>query len=264
MMAKGSTHQSNEIVKCLYVGASGSGKTGSLASLVEDGYELRILDMDNGLDYLMNHIKKYCPDRIDQVDYISLRDRMKSDKLKGAKAAGSSRAYVEAIKFMDEWDDGTIPSEWGPNVVFVLDSLTLFGRAAFRWAEGMNPSSKDPRQWYGQAQKSILDVLDLLTSEDFKANVIVCSHIDMVEHEDGSVKGYASSIGKALGPKIPAVFNTMIMAKSTRRGKEMRREIVTIPSEGVDLKNSSAGDLPQSLPLETGMATIFKTLKGQA
>ena len=262
-MAKGSTHQSNDIVKMLYVGTSGSGKTGSLASLVEDGYELRVLDMDNGLDYLINHIKRNCPKRIDQIDYISIRDKMKSDKRLGAKPAGNSRAYVEAIQYLDEWDDGSKPQEWGDNIIFVLDSLTLFGRAALRWAEGMNPTAKDGRQWYAQAQKSVLDVLDMLTSSEFKANVIVISHIDFVEHEDGSIKGYASSVGKALGPKIPAVFNTMVMAKSTKRGRDMRREIVTLPAEGVDLKNSSAGGLPQSLPLETGMATIFKTLKGQ-
>lgn len=262
-MAKGSTHQSNEIVKCLYVGTSGAGKTGSLASLVEAGYELRILDMDNGLDFLMNYVKRNCPQNVDNIDYITLRDKMKADKIRGAKPSGSSRAYVEAIKYLDEWDDGTVPAEWGSNTIFVLDTLTLFSRAAFRWAEGKNPGAKDPRQWYAEAQKSVLDVLDLLTSSEFKCNVIVCSHIDFVEHEDGSVKGYASSVGKALGPKIPAVFNTVIMARSKQRGKETKREIITIPAEGVDLKNSSAGDLPQSLPLETGMATIFKTLKGQ-
>jgi hypothetical protein len=262
-MAKGSTHQSSGIVKMLYVGTSGTGKTGSLASLIEEGYEIRALDMDNGLDYLVNHIKRNCPERIDQLDYITIRDKMKADKRLGAKPAGNSRAYVEAVEYMNEWDDGSIPAEWGENTIFVLDSLTLFGRAALRWAEGLNPTAKDRRQWYAQAQKSLLDVLDMLTSSEFKCNVIVISHIDMVEHEDGSIKGYASSVGAKLGPKIPSVFNTMIMATSKKRGREMKREILTIPAEGVDLKNSSAGGLPQSLPLETGMATIFKTLKGQ-
>ena len=262
-MAKGSTHQSNEIVKCLYVGGSGSGKTGSLISLVKAGYKLKVLDMDSGLDILINYVKKECPDKLDNIDFITLRDKMKADKVKGAKVVGSKRAYVEAITYLDEWDDGSIPSEWGSDTIFILDTLTLFSRAAFRWAEGMNPGAKDPRQWYGAAQKSVLDVLDMLTADEFQCNVIVISHIDFVEGEDGGVRGYASTIGKALGPKIGDVFNTMIMARSKQRGRETKREIITIPAEGVDLKNSSAGDLPQSLPLETGMAEIFKTLKGQ-
>lgn len=263
-MAKGSTHQSNKIVKMLYVGASGSGKTGSLASLVDDGYNLRILDMDNGLDYLMNHVKKHSPERIDQIDYITVRDRMKADRTKGAKPAGGTRAYVEAIQYMNEWDDGTVPAEWGEDTIFVLDSLTLFGRAALRWAEGLKPDAKDGRQWYATAQKSILDVLDMLTSDEFKCNVIVCTHIDIVEHEDGGVDRYASSIGKALGPKIPSVFNTMVMAHTKKRGSNQTRQIHTIPAEGMELKNSSAGDLAAALPLETGMSTLFKTLKGQS
>ena len=47
-----SAHQSNDYVKLLLCGDSGSGKSGALASLVGAGYKLRILDMDNGLDSL--------------------------------------------------------------------------------------------------------------------------------------------------------------------------------------------------------------------
>ena len=47
-------HQSSDIVKMLFIGPSGAGKTGALASLASAGYNLRILDMDNGLDVLAN------------------------------------------------------------------------------------------------------------------------------------------------------------------------------------------------------------------
>jgi Tfp pilus assembly pilus retraction ATPase PilT len=45
-------HESNELVKILVAADSGSGKTGSLASLVDAGFNLRILDFDNGLSVL--------------------------------------------------------------------------------------------------------------------------------------------------------------------------------------------------------------------
>ena len=67
----------------------------------------------------------------------------------------------------------------------------------------MNPTSKDPRQWYAQAQDSIKTLLELLTAPEIKCHIMVLSHIDLVEMPDGSSKGFASSVGKALGP-LPA------------------------------------------------------------
>jgi hypothetical protein len=258
---KASTHQSSDYVKLLYLGSSGTGKTGSLCSLVAAGYKLRVLDMDNGLDALIAFVKRECPDKLDNINFITLRDKMKADPIRGAVVSGTPKAYTDAIKYLTKWDDDTIPSEWGADTIFVLDSLTLFGRAAFRWAQGMNPNSKDPRQWYGASQESILTVLDLLTSSEFHANVIVITHVDLQELSDGTTKGYASAIGKALGPKIPAVFNTVILAESKGTGENVRRTITTMPTATVDLKNPKSVEIPKSLPLETGMATIFKTLK---
>ena len=259
---KASAHQSSQFVKLLYCGASGTGKTGSLVSLVEAGYKLRILDMDNGLDALIGQIKSRCPEKLGNVDFITLRDKMKSDPRRGPVVDGTPKAYTDAIRYLDKWDDGSTPAAWGEDIIFVLDSLTLFGRAALRWAEGMNPGAKDPRQWFGSAQSSILTVLDLLTSSEFRCNVIVCTHVDLIEQSDGTMKGFASSIGKALGPKIPAVFNTMILAESKGQGDNVRRTITTLPTALLDLKNPRPNELPKSLPLETGMAKIFETLKG--
>jgi hypothetical protein len=259
-MAKASTVPSAEFHKLIYVGTSGTGKTGSLASLVKAGYNLRVLDMDNGIGPLLSFVKRESPELLDNVDVIQCRDKLKADAQKGASVAGSPKAYTDAIKFLTKWDDDSIPSEWGPQTILVVDSLTLLGRAAFRWAHGMDPTCKDPRQWYNAAQQSILTVLDMLTSADFKAHVIVISHVDLVELPDGTTKGYTSSIGKAIGPKIPAVFNNMILAESKGTGENVKRTITTMPTQLLDLKNEMPFTIPKSLPLETGMATIFAAL----
>ena len=260
-MANATTHQSSVFTKLLYIGASGTGKTGSLASLVKAGYKLRILDMDNGLDALLAYVKRDCPEKLGNIDFITLRDKMKADAQKGATVDGPAKAYTNAIKYLTKWDDGSTPSEWGSNTILVVDSLTLFGRAAFRWAQGMAPQIKDPRQWYGAAQESILTVIDMLTSEDFHANLIVISHVDFSEQSDGTTKGYASSIGKALGPKLPVVFNTLVLAESKGSGDNVRRTITTVPTALIDLKNPKPFTLPKSLPLESGMATLFEELR---
>lgn len=250
----------NEFIKLMYIGASGTGKTGSLVSLVKAGYKLRILDMDSGLEILQAYIKRECPDKLGNVDYQSFRDKFKSDPVRGILVDGQPKAYTNAIKAMNKWDDGSTPSQWGRDTIFVLDTLTTFSRAAYLWAQGMNPGAKDPRQWYGAAQESIKTFLELLTSSDFKTNVLVISHVDLIEQSDGTTKGYASSIGKALGPQIAKYFNTLVLAESRGSGENVKRVIKTVPTAMVDLKTSKPFDMPKELPLETGMATIFQTL----
>ena len=252
-------HQSSEFTKLLYVGNSGAGKTGSLTSLVPD-YDLRIIDLDNGLDALVNHVRAEHPSRLASIQFETIRDKYKAGPT-GPRVIPPARAFVRAIGLLDKWTDDSKPEEWGPKKILVIDSLTQLGKTAFEWAVGQNPMSKDPRQWYSAAQAVIDNVLATLTSEVFQTNVIVCTHIDMVE-SDGSVRGFASSIGKALGPKLPRYFNTMVLAESSGSGKAVRRRIKTLPTALLDLKNPAPMRVEAEYPLETGLASIFKTLKG--
>jgi hypothetical protein len=178
----------------------------------------------------------------------------------GLEVAGQPKAWVDALKFLNKWDDGSTLAEWDAKTIFVLDTLTSAGRAAFHWAKGMNPSSKDPRQWYAAAQDSLKTLLELLTSPEFKCHILVLSHIDLIERDDGSMKGYASSLGKALGPQIAKVFPTLIMAETKGSGVNVKRTISTRPTNLVDLKNPVPFKLEASYPLETGMASIFAAL----
>jgi len=258
-VVKLSEHKGGRFVKFIYIGDSGTGKTGSLASLALAGYKLRVLDMDNGLSSLREYIAKDDPAKLELVDYETRRDKYKSGP-GGPVIAGQPRAYVEATKLMTQWSDGTIPAEWGEDTIFVLDSLTHFSNAAFEWAKGMNPLSREPRQWYSQAQKSIETVLALLTSEAFEANVVVISHVKYIE-QNGVLKGVANSIGQALGPIIPSYFNTMMLAEMAGSGKNVRRVIKTRPTNLIALKNPAPFKVQDTYPLETGMIELFNKLK---
>jgi hypothetical protein len=262
-MAKASTQDNTDFVKFLYVGDSGTGKTGSLLSLIEAGYDIKMLDMDNGVEPLVKLIQHKCPERIDQLDYISLRDHFQADPVRGIRVKGTPKAYTTAIKYLNKWDDDSVPAEWGDNTIFVLDTLGAFGRSAFLWAQGMNPGSKDPRQWYGAAQESIRTVLELLTSAEFRAHVIVISHVQLIEVDEGVYRGQVSAIGKALGGDIPKVFNTWLQAASRGTGDKIRRTIQTTPNPLLDLKTPIPWELEKSLPLETGLATVFEKLRGK-
>jgi len=94
-MAKLSEHQSGEFVKLLFIGDSGTGKTGAMTSLVKEGYNLRILDLDNGLDALRQHILSECPNKIDNVEFITLRDKIRAGQ---SGPLVTPQAYVKSLK----------------------------------------------------------------------------------------------------------------------------------------------------------------------
>ena len=253
-------HQSDQYVKTLWVGNSGSGKTGGLAPLALAGYRLHILDFDNGLDALKNLIRAASPEKLKNVDFESLQDLYTASPM-GPIVKGPPKAFVGAVKLLDKWSDGSTPASWGSEHVLVIDSLTNFGRAAFAWARALNPSYKTPQLWYGDAQKAIEDVMALLTNAAFCTNVIVISHMESQEQPDGSSKTFATAIGKALGPKLPRFFNNMIMTESLGIGNNVRRTIRTQPTAAIDLKNAAPVKVAPSYPIESGILDIFKALR---
>lgn len=258
-MANFADHHASKLVKLFFIGDSGTGKTGALVSLIEAGYNLRILDLDNGLDALRAWTLKRCPDKIKNVEYETVRDKYKITN-QGPVIDGMPKAFTTSLKLMTKWSDESDPAGWGENTIFVVDSLTAFGLAAFEWAKGMNPSAKDPRQWYFAAQQAVETTIAMLTGESFATNVIVISHVSYSELQDGSTKGFASSIGSALGPKLPKYLNTLVLAEKAGTGTAVKRTIRTMPTSVVELK-TPIPDVAPNLPLETGLADLFTKLK---
>jgi hypothetical protein len=252
-------------VKALLLGDSGAGKTGALVSLVQKNYKVRILDMDNKVatGILPKAIMQVCPHLIGNVAYISLRDKKKASPL-GPIFDGLPQSFTKAMEYMNKWEDGSVPATWGPDVVFVLDSLTFLGDAAFNWAKSMNSGAKDPRQWFYTAQQATEDFIGLLTAENFKTNVIVICHVSWSVKKDATgvelTKGYPASIGKALDNTIPAYFDNMVLAQAST-SLPVKRTIQTAQTSMVDLKNPASFSMLPTLPLETGLATFFETLK---
>jgi hypothetical protein len=264
-MPKASEHSSRTIQKRLIIGDSGAGKTSSLASLVKAGYKLRIYDFDNLLDPLMNNIKRVCPDKLDNVEFMSFRDKLKATPL-GPVVAGTPTAFVDSLKALDKWEDGSRPSEWGSEYVAVIDSHTLQAQAAYLWARGLQGASGipegvatrgvDPRNIFFTAQRAVMNCISMLTSPDFNANVLVLAHVKYMEH-DGVTKGFPNSIGAAISPEIPSYFSSVTLATKNESGQRVLR---TRSTRMIDLKDSRAFDpaFATELPMDTGLATLFQ------
>lgn len=254
-------HKSSSIVKMLLLGESGTGKSGALASLAAAGYRLHILDFDNGLDSLVLNLKRLKPEALASVDFESVRDKIKTTAA-GPILDGMPQAFVGGTKLLDKWSDGTKPSEWGPSHVLIIDSLTFMSEAAYNWADSLNPSARDKRQIYGAAQDAVENIIALLTSPSFNANVIITAHVKYMERQDGTTKGFPTSIGNALSPKIPAYFNTVAVCETRGVGKSVSKIVSTVATPLIDLKNPKAAML--ELPNDIGLAKIFETLTGKS
>lgn len=263
-------HQSNQFTKLLLIGDSGTGKTGALTSLVAAGYKLRILDFDNGLETLKQFVLKECPDKMGNIEYRTLRDNRK------AGPTGSiiePTSFINGLRMLDTWKykyNGEVidygpPAKWGPDCVFVLDSLTFMSDAAYNFREPLAAKSRDgkfdARAVYKDAQDAVEDVLAQLNSDQFETNVIVIAHIKYMERPDGSTKGYPTTVGSALSPNVPTYFNTVAQCVTNPGGK---RVIQTTATAMIDLKNPKPFEISGTYPIASGLATIFKELRSEA
>ena len=277
-------HQSSQTTKLLFVGDSGSGKTGALASLAAAGYKLRILDLDNGLDILKNYVTDansiYCkqtPDCAQNIDYVTLTEPMKSAG--GRIWAKQATVWPRLVKMLADWVDGETKlggiTTWDTNSVLVIDSLSNLATGALNFHLSMNGAlgatrtQNEARRDIGAAQNLLRDLLAMLYDESVKCNVIVTSHITLVTDsgtaplpgESAPVTGYPSAIGRALSPHIPRYFNTVLFAKSEGTGGGTKHKIYTKNQGVVNVKSSAPLKVALTYPLETGLADYFKAVR---
>lgn len=259
-----------ESCKAMLYGDSGTGKTGSVAALANIGYQIRILDFDRGLDPLASFVK---PEFKRNVHYITCTDRMVA--VPGGKSVpkGVPTAWTKATNALNRWKDGDVdygPIEsWDNRVVLVWDSLTFSGDAAMRLVlaragrSGETPYHLD----YGEAMEMQERALTQLYAENVKCHVLVMAHFRFLEDptapqrydDKGNLlprpeRAYPSALGKKLPPKIGRFFNTMLMTKVQGN----RRIISSTPEENVMVK--SPVPLPATMPIETGLATLFEKM----
>jgi hypothetical protein len=139
--------------------------------------------------------------------------------------------------------------------------MTFMGDSAYNFYEPLVPKSKDGkfdgRAVYGDAQDGVRKVLELVTSDNFKCNVIVISHVKYQDRPDGTKKGYPTAVGSALSPEIPRYFNSVALAQTVAGA----RTIQTVPTAMIDLANPASFKMAPTLPIETGLATFFQTVR---
>ena len=273
-------YKEENFLKLLLIGESGTGKTGALASLAAAVYKLRLLDFDSGLDILPQILSK---DKaaLARVEYETCTDEMTSVGGK-IQPKGLPKGFSKAMNLMTKWsikngasEDLGRPCDWGRDTILVVDSLTHMGNAALRRVQTLNanPGGKVTQPEWGSAQNDCEAALALLYGESFKCNVIVTAHVRYVGGEKGKdgepdnpqpLAGHPNAPGKALSPKIPSYFNTMLLCKIDGVGRLAKRKIFTVPDGLINVKQPFImDDIPAKLSIETGLAEFFETALGK-
>lgn len=222
--------------KILLIGASGSGKTRSLATFADwqskQGRQTRITFTENGLETFLGYWRDRnlpVPEGI-AWHVIKTKSIPFKDLMDGAKKTGmlSYKALTELVdpnkatnnpylKIMESLadfkDDRTGKSlgnfdSWGNDILWGCDSLSELANACMKMVIGNKPTASPSD--YGVAQNNLINFLRFIT-QGFPPTVVLTAHIQRQTDEvSGMTKLMTKAIGKAMGDDIPQLFSETI------------------------------------------------------
>lgn len=265
-MPSGLEHPANAegklgIYKGLHVGETGTGKTGALAALLDEGYKIRCLDFDAGLDPIIGYVKDRT--KLSNLDFETLRDEFKV--VGSYLAVKKAPAFQRAMAKLQSWDEFGAVETWGPDTILVIDTLGAMAVSSFNMvlqANGIvNPSGQrgGPEQsHYGTAMDNIDRALLWLTNPEMvPCHVIVNAHWTVQDGEGGATRMVPETIGNKLSPKVGRKFNNLFSFSITA-GKRT----IKVKKDGLVACKSSKPLTKEQYDIETGLAEIFREIVG--
>ncbi len=270
-----------DFIKMVYLGDSGSGKTGSLASLAAAGYNLRIMDLDNGVqilkDYATNPKSIYtqarqglwtaeqCKGIASRINFVTMQEQWTNV---GGTPVPKGDLWNRMMGQLTQWKDGEKDygklETWTPNDILVIDSFSRYCDARMNLELVLNGRATQGRQQqdYFKVQDGIERSLELLVSKGVRCHVIMICHISYDEQDDKTIKGVPQAMGRALGPKIGQHFNHSLLARAQGQGAAESRKILTKTTGMIGLKNAAPLKVAAEYQLETGLAEYFQAILG--
>lgn len=269
----------------LILGYPGSGKTGALVALANQGLKLRVLafDKEGNMATLINLTKS---EFLKNIDIIYLEDKL----MMGGKTIETTEkphAFADAFRLLDRWKykepDGTEidlgPSrEWGLDTVVVLDTLSSMGDAAMRRARFLNNSTllSTADRTYGLAMAEQEAFVERMMSSGNRHHSWILSHTKMIgprdvrKGEDALTeqikRGQAEIIGtrlypNALGWQLPQQIGRhfpIVLEAERRIGvkRNVHHVLKTITNKDMDLRMPAA-DFPAEMDTDIALVKVF-------
>lgn len=222
----------------MIMGPAGTGKTYAIGTAVEAGLEVFYLALEPGLESLLGYftdkgkpvppnlhwhtVKPPTASFAELINSAQMINSMTLDAL--AKMQDTNKAkynqfvlFLQALSnFVDERTGEKFGSvdTWDTSRLLVIDGLTGLNKAVMSMVIGGKPV-RSQADW-GIAQDQLERIISMLCN-NCKCHFTLIAHVEReTDQVLGGVKIMASTLGKAMAPKLPPMFSDVILA--TRAG----------------------------------------------
>lgn len=222
----------------LLMGPSGTGKTYSIGTLVDQGVEVFYLALESGMESLLG----YWTDRnlpipanlhwhkvaAPEADFSQMITNAKNINLLSldslAKAVDPNKSkhnqFVSLLEALNNFPDDRTGEKFGPvntwdqSKVLVIDGATGISNCAMSLVVG-GKAVKNQSDW-GIAQDQVMKLVQMIC-DNCPCHFILLAHVEReTDAVLGGVKLMVSTLGRAIAPKFPALFSDVIL--TTRSG----------------------------------------------
>lgn len=224
-------------VNILLMGPSGTGKTYSIGTLVDLGVEVFYLALESGMESLLGywtdngkevpsnlHWHKVSAPTASFTELIANAKNINMLNLDSlAKMPDPNRSkhnqFISLLEALNNFPDDRTGEKYGPvnswdqSRVLVVDGATGISQCAMALVVG-GKAVRSKSDW-GIAQDQVEKLVRMLC-DNCACHFTLLAHVERETDEIlGGVKLMVSTLGKALAPKLPAMFSDVILAERT-------------------------------------------------
>jgi len=222
-------------VNVLLMGPSGTGKTHSIGTLVDQGIDVFYLALESGMESLLGywtdkgkeipsnlHWHKVAPPAADFTQMIANAKNINMLNLDSlAKMTDPNKSkhnqFISLLEALNNFPDDRTGEFYGPvnlwdqSRVLVIDGATGISQCAMALVVG-GKAVRNQSDW-GIAQDQVEKLVRMLC-DNCAAHFVLLSHVEReVDTVLGGVKLMVSTLGKALTPKFPAMFSDVVLCE---------------------------------------------------
>lgn len=257
--------------KILLVGATGSGKTHSLRTLIDAGYEVFAIFTEPGMEVVADipteklkwhYIPPASPDWAAMIDSATKINSLSFEALTkmGDINKRQYTEFIDVLQTMANFKDDRTGQSFGSVDTFdpktraiFFDSLSGLNIMAMNLVAGSKPV-KSMADW-GVAMDNLERFITRMTTA-IPCTVVMTAHLEREQDEvTGNVQLMASTLGRKLAPRLPRFFSDVIHCR--RDGATFSWSTATV---NVDLK---ARNLPISDKLPPSFVPLITAWKSR-